>query len=135
MGLKNLLNRIKEIKEPILRDIKGNILNDAGWYLKTDLDEIALPCYFTGEFSIDEGLGYAIFENIKKYDEGAFIIWCPNFHTTQLAPIKNPQKYLGSLKQKIDKKSKLPIKQLSKANLPLLRKSAEWMERKLEQLA
>jgi len=138
MGLRELLKRYKEVTRPILRDIKGNVLKESAWYLEYSDDKIGFPCYFTGEFEKSSFLtgdsGYAIVEGINScgsYFKSLF----PSRCTEQLVPIENPKEYLESLKQEIDRRSKLPIKQLSKANLPTLKRAEEWMKDKLERLA
>lgn len=138
MSLKKLLKDFKEANKPKLRDMKGNLLENKGWYLDySDLTKpkIGIPCYFTGKLNKYQGTGYAVLETIDKYREGAFETNYPNGCTINLVQIENPKEYLTLLKKEINEKSKFPVEQLKKLNLQLLKKSAEFIESKLKQLA
>lgn len=142
MGLRNLLKKIGEDSRPELRDMEGNVLKDAGWYLEysklPDL-KIGLPVYFTGKLEnnppfLGESSPCAIVNRI--YDAGSTpIVNVEECHQTEsLVPMKSPREYLISLREEIKERSKLPVEQLSKASLSILKKVEEWMERELGQL-
>lgn len=142
MSLKSFLKKCIEYTPPILRDMKGNVLKDAGWYLEySDSGKMQLPVYFTGKFEHSSFFtgepAHAIVNLIS--DAGSTPISDIQEYTShyikKLIPMENPREYLALLKKEINKRSELPVEQLSKANLPVLKKAEEWMESKLEQLA